>query len=182
VELATALLFAGVAWRLGRSWEIPAYCVFVAGLFALAIIDVETLTLPRSIVWTHLALVTALLLGASALTGHWRDLDTGVLCGLAWSGLYLIMFLISPRLIGFGDVRLALVLGLGLGYRDLAYPGAAFLVANLVGVVIVLVLMVTKKMRREQPIPYGLFLAIGTMILFYFGPTVVLPLTPLYWR
>jgi leader peptidase (prepilin peptidase) / N-methyltransferase len=182
VELTTALLFAGVPLRLGRSWEVPAYCVFVAGVFALALIDVDTLTLPRSIVWTHLGLVLALLLATSIITHQWRDLITGSLCGLAWSGLYLAMFLIRPKLIGFGDVRFALVLGLGLGYLDLAYPWAAFFYANLVGILIVVILLATKVLRRDQPVPYGVFLAAGTLLIFYFGPSLVQPLTYTFYR
>lgn len=182
VEVATAALFAGAALHLGVTWALPAYCALFAGLLALAVIDVETMTLPRSAVWTHLAIVFALLLMASAIYGHWRDLDVGILCGLAWSGLYLVMYLVSPRAIGFGDVRLALVLGLSLGYLDLAYPGLGFLVANLVGVAITGILIATKRINRKQPVPYGVFLAIGTTIVFFYGPDLALLFHNVWWR
>jgi leader peptidase (prepilin peptidase)/N-methyltransferase len=182
VELATALLFAGAAWRLGRSWELPAYCVLLAGLLALALIDLETMTLPRSIVWVHLGLVAVLLTVASAATGQWRDLVVGAGCGLAWSGVYLAMFLVSPRLIGFGDVRLALVLGLALGYLDLAYAGLGFFLANLLGLGTTMVLIATRRMHRSQPVPYGVFLAAGTALVFYLGPWLARPFHyPYFW-
>lgn len=182
VEAATAGLFVAVAWRLGDNWAIPAYCLLVAGLLALAIIDAETLTLPRSIVWTHLALVGAALLAYSADTGNWRRLVVGVLCALAWSGFYLIMFLVSPRSIGLGDVRLALVLGLSLGYLDLAYPGLAFLVSNVVGVIITGYLIARRRLQRKQPVPYGVFLAIGTTLVLFFGRWMVDPFHNVWWR
>jgi leader peptidase (prepilin peptidase) / N-methyltransferase len=182
VELTTAGLFVATAWRLGHTWELPAFCALLAGLLALAIIDAETLTLPRSVVWVHLGAVAVLLTTASAITGQWRDLVVGALCGLAWSGLYFLMHTYSPRSIGFGDVRFALVLGLSLGYLNLAYPGLAFLVANLLGLVVTLALISIRRLKRDQPVPYGVFLAVGTAVVLYFGRA----LTPLFrdnfWR
>lgn len=172
VEATTALLFAATAIHLGRVWIVPAFCALMAGLLVLAIIDLETMTLPRSIVWTHLGVVFGLLLVATAITGHWRDLVVGILCGLAWSAVYFAMYRVSPRLIGFGDVRFALVLGLSLGYLDLAYPGLGFLVSNLLGLVVTTFLIATKRIRRNQPVPYGVFLAIGTGVVFFTGPSL----------
>jgi leader peptidase (prepilin peptidase)/N-methyltransferase len=149
--------------------------LFIGGLFSLAIIDLDTLTLPRSIVWVHLAIVGTGLFAYTAGTGHWRHLLVGVLCGLAWSGVYLVIHFISPRSMGFGDVRLGLVLGLGLGYINVAYVGLAFILANLVGVVVTLGLIASKKLRRDQPVPYGVFLATGAAIVFYSGPWLTQP-------
>jgi leader peptidase (prepilin peptidase) / N-methyltransferase len=182
VEVATGALFAGAAAHLGDAWTLPACCAFLGGLLALAIIDLETLTLPRSIVWIHLAIVSALLLMASAITGHWRDLVVGVICALVWSGLYFSMYLVSPRAIGFGDVRLALVLGLTLGYFSAVFPVLAFLVSNVVGVLVTTVLIVTKRIRRQQPVPYGVFLAIGTTVVFFCGSVYTSWYNDTLWR
>jgi leader peptidase (prepilin peptidase) / N-methyltransferase len=182
VEAATGALFAGAAVRLGEVWVLPAYCALLAGILALALIDLDTLTLPRSVVWVHLAIVATLLTGSTAITGHWRDLVVGALCGAAWSGLYLGLHLISPRAIGFGDVRLALVLGLSLGYLDLAYPGLGFLAANVVGVMVTGALITTKRIERSQPVPYGVFLAVGTAIAFFAGPDLTQYFRYEWWR
>ena len=75
--------------------------------------------------------------------------------------------------LGFGDVRFSLVLGLALGWLSIGHAAIGFLFSNLVGVVITATLIVTKKMKANEPVPYGVFLAIGTSMAFYWGPEVL---------
>lgn len=180
VELATGILFAGTALALNDEVFLAAYLAFVAGVLALAIIDLETLTLPRSIVWTHLGLVGGLLLVNTVTTHYWRHLITGVVCALLWSAVYLLIHVISPKSMGFGDVRFALVLGLGLGYLDLGYAALAFFLANLIGLVITVILIALKRLNRKQPVPYGVFLAIAVGLVLFFGRWLVVPFRPPY--
>jgi leader peptidase (prepilin peptidase) / N-methyltransferase len=175
VELATAGLFAGTAARFGYNWALPAYLVLFAGLLALACIDVERLLLPKKIVYPLSILVGALLLMAAAATAHWHDLLVAVLCGLAWFLVFLAMNLASPRLLGFGDVRLAPVLGLALGWLGVRYVLLGFFAANLIGAVIGIALIATKRISRQQQIPYGVFLALGTALAVFAGPELLRP-------
>lgn len=173
VELATALLFLGAAWRLGLSWSLPAYLTWLAGLLALALVDLELLKLPRSIVYVTLILTTALLLLASGATHDWHRLTIAVLCAVAWFVLFFAMNFASPRILGFGDVRLAPLLGLALGWLGVGHVIVGFFLANLIGAVIGITLIALGKMKRDQPIPYGVFLAAGAMAAFYEGPSLV---------
>ncbi len=116
VELACAALFAGTAARFGYDWALPAFLVLFAGLLALSVIDVEPLLLPKKIVWPLSVLVTALFVMAAAATGQWHDLLVGAICAAAWFLVFFLLNLASPRILGFGDVRLAPVLGLALGW------------------------------------------------------------------
>ena len=121
IEAATAGLFAGVAARIGFSWSLPAYLVLAAGLLALACTDMEHLLLPK----------TNRLSGPrywSAPSWCWRRRSptTGTIsCGrhqraVVWFAIFFAMNFISPRALGFGDVRLAPVLGLALGWLGCA--------------------------------------------------------------
>ena len=83
------------------------------------------------------------------------------------------MNLASPRALGFGDVRLALVLGLGLGWLGWRYVLLGFFAANLVGALVGLALIALKQMSRNQPIPYGVFLAVGAAIAVFAGPELI---------
>jgi leader peptidase (prepilin peptidase)/N-methyltransferase len=175
VELACAGLFAGTAARFGYDWALPAFLVLFAGLLALSIIDIETLLLPKKIVWPLSVLVAALLLMAAALTGRWHDLLVGAICGAAWFAVFFVMNLASPRLLGFGDVRLSPVLGLALGWLGVRYVLLGFFAANLIGAVIGIGLIVGKRMNRQQMLPYGVFLALGCAVAVFAGPEILRP-------
>ena len=177
IEATTAGLFAGMAARFGFSWSLPAYLVLAAGLLALACIDLEHLLLPKRIVYPVFILVTALLLMAAIATHHWHDLLVAGLCGIAWFVVFFAMNAISPRVLGFGDVRLAPVLGLALGWLGVRYVLLGFFAANLIGAVIGIALIATKQMSRQQQIPYGVFLALGTLLALYAGPELLRPFT-----
>jgi leader peptidase (prepilin peptidase) / N-methyltransferase len=76
-------------------------------------------------------------------------------------------------------VRLAPVLGLALGWLGLRYVLLGFFAANLIGVVVAVSLIATKRMSRQQQIPYGVFLAIGTLVAVLAGPELLQPLQSL---
>jgi len=178
VELACAALFAGLAARLGYDWALPAYLVLFAGLLALSVIDVETLLLPRAIVWPLSIAVTALFVLAAAITGQWHDLLVGAISGASWFAVFYAMNLASPRVLGYGDVRLAPVLGLALGWLGWRYVLLGFFAANLIGAVIGIALIASKRISRQQQIPYGVFLAAGCAVAVFAGPDLLRPFTP----
>lgn len=179
VELSCAGLFAGAAARFGYKWDLPAYLVLLAGLLVLACIDVELLLLPKKIVYPLSGLVGALLLMAAAATGQWHDLVVAVLCGLAWFLVFFALNFLSPRILGFGDVRLAAVLGIGLGWLGVRYVLLGFFAANLIGAVIGVALIASKRISRQQQIPYGVFLALGTALAIFAGPELLHPFSHL---
>jgi leader peptidase (prepilin peptidase)/N-methyltransferase len=175
IELACAALFAGAAARLGYNWDLPAFLIFDASLLALSAIDVELLVLPKVIIYPSLAAIGILLIVAAGLTNDWHRLLIAALCAGGWFVVFFTINFASPRALGFGDVRLSLILGLGLGWLGIRYVILGFFAANLVGAIIGLALIATKKMSREQPIPYGVFLAIGAGIALYAGPEILAP-------
>jgi leader peptidase (prepilin peptidase) / N-methyltransferase len=177
VELACGALFAGTAARFGYRWDLAAYLVLFAGLLALSCIDVERMILPKKIVYTLTVLVAALLLLAAAETGNWHAYVIGVICAAGWFVVFFALNLASPRLLGFGDVRLSLVLGLSLGWLGIGYVLLGFFAANLIGAVVGITLIATKRAERQSRIPYGIFLASGCAVAVFAGPELLRPFT-----
>ena len=182
VEFTTAALFAGAAARFGYHAELPAILILVAGLLSLAIIDAERLLLPRRIVYPMTLLLVVALVSASAFENEWHRLLVAVTATAVWYSLFFLINLASPRSLGFGDVRLALPLGLGLGWLGVGYVLLAFFAANVIGAIIGIALIVTKRINRRQPVPYGVFLALGAYLAIYAGAPLLAPFQHLQWH
>ena len=173
VELAGGAIFAGVAARLGYQWDTLVYLVFFSGLLALSYIDVEHLRLPTKIVYTTLVMVLGLLVLAAGLDNEWRRLAIAGVCAAVWFVLFFLLNFFAPRYLGFGDVRLSLVLGLGLGWLGVPYVVIGFYAAAAIGVLMSVVLMSVKRFTRDRPIPFGVYLSLGAALVFFAGPEFV---------
>jgi leader peptidase (prepilin peptidase)/N-methyltransferase len=173
VELGTAMLFAGAALRFGLDWALPAFLVFLAGLLALAFTDLEHFLLPVRIVYPVLGLVAALLIVAAAATGRWSQLGVAAVTGVvAFAAFYAINFM-NSKWMGFGDVRLAGLIGLALGWLGAGIALFGFFAGFLLGAVVGVVLILSKRIERSAHIPFGVFLALGAFLAVYAGHPLV---------
>jgi leader peptidase (prepilin peptidase)/N-methyltransferase len=173
IEAITALLFATAAVRFGYDWTLPAFLALLAGLVALASTDLELLLLPKRIVYSTLAVVSVLLVIAAAGTGHWSKLATVALCGIVAFGAFFTLNFINPRWMAFGDVRLALLIGVGLGWLGPGTVLLGFFLGFLLGAVIGVGLILAKRIGRRTPVPFGVFLAAGSVLAIYFGKAIL---------
>lgn len=170
VELLTGAVWLAVALRFGWSWTLPAELAFVTGLIALAFIDFDHLRLPKVIVWPTGIAVAAGLLLAAGIQGSWHRLGIAAVCGAAEFALLFSINLISPRALGFGDVRLGLVIGLALGWLGWRYVFWGFFGAALLGSVIGIGLIAARRAKMGSRVPFGVFLAAGALgALLYSG-------------
>jgi len=124
-------------------------------------------------VYPMLVMVGVLVLIAAIATHDWGRLGTAVLSAIGWFTVFWTINFVSPRLLGFGDVRFAGLLGLGLGWLGFGYVFIAFFAANVIGMIIVLGLMVAKRVDRNTPVPYGVFLVIGAFFALFVGMPIV---------
>jgi leader peptidase (prepilin peptidase)/N-methyltransferase len=173
VELGTGLLFAAVAWWCGLSWQLPAFLYLAAIGVALSAIDLDVRRLPDAIVLPSYPVVLVLLLLPAAVEGRWSDLLHAVLTGAALYSFYLVLRLVYPAGMGFGDVKLAGVLGMYLGWVSwplaIVASFAAFLIGGVVGVVVIVV----TDGGRKTKVPFGPFMILGTFLALFFGQPVV---------
>ncbi|WP_449063128.1 prepilin peptidase [Planomonospora algeriensis] len=171
VELATAVLFAAVTARFGPVPELPAYLYLTAVAVALTMIDIDVQRLPDAIVKPSYA-VGALLLLPAVLTGAgWTPALRGLAAMAALYAFYFALAWIYPGGMGFGDVKLAGLLGLYLGWLGwsavIVGTFAAFLLGGLAGGV----LLATGKAGRKTAVPFGPAMLAGALLaLFAAGP------------
>lgn len=186
VETATGIFFVLVAIRffpVGAMGEpasvlLPALPVVVAFLYlaaisvALGLIDIDVHRLPNAIVLPSYV-IGLLLLGASAaLGGDWSALmRAGVGMAALWL-FYAVLAVAKPGGMGFGDVKLAGVLGMYLGFVGwgplLIGAFAAFLLGGLYSIA----LLSTRRVSRKGGIPFGPWMLAGAWIGIFAGPSL----------
>jgi leader peptidase (prepilin peptidase)/N-methyltransferase len=171
VEIATALLFVAVTARIGLVATLPAYLYLTAVTVALTMIDCAVHRLPNSIVLPSY-LVGGVLLVPGGLAGHdWSAVVRGLAAmAVLWSFFRALVF-VHPGGMGYGDVKLAGLLGLYLGWLGwssvLVGTFAGFLIGGAVGAA----LLLTRRADRKTAIPFGPFMLGGAMLaLFIAGP------------
>lgn len=173
LEVVTATLFGVTAVRFGGSITTIAYCVLMAGLVALTWIDLRTHRLPREISYTTAAIGAPLLALAAVVDGEPRRIWTMAVGAAISTATMLVVYLASRGGMGDGDVRLAPLLGLFLGWLN---PGLALIglfFGFLLGAVVSLGLLVARRVGRKTALPFGPFLAVGTVAAVFWGQDYV---------
>jgi len=173
VELFVALVFVGIGWRYGVSWTGAGEAVLAAGLVALGLIDFDHMLLPRKVVYWDLGAVGAVLVAGAAAEGQWERLGVAFASALVPWALFFLLNYFAPHALGFGDVRLAFLMGLGLGWLGAGYAFLGFLLASLLGAVVGVALMAAGKAGRRTPVPFGTFLASGALLAVLAGAPVI---------
>jgi leader peptidase (prepilin peptidase) / N-methyltransferase len=169
----TVALFVGLAVRYHDSWVLPAFLVFAAGLVALSVIDFDHFLLPNRIVYP-LAGATLVLLTVGAVgDDDWDALGRAILGGVAAMAALGGLHLVSPRSMGFGDVKLAFVLGLALGWLGWGELVLGLFCGFLAGAVVGVALIALRQRGRKDHLPFGPFLALGTLVVLLWGDVIL---------
>ncbi|UQU63873.1 prepilin peptidase [Couchioplanes caeruleus] len=166
VEAGTAALFVAVAARFGWSWELPAYLYLAAVAIALAAIDLDVLRLPDQIVLPSYAVAVLLFLPA-AIAGH--SWDAALRALLAAGCLYVFYrgLALVPRGMGGGDVKLAPLLGLYLGWLGWSSVAVGAFAGFFLGGLVAAVLMLVKAAGRGSRIPFGPYMLAGSFLAVF---------------
>lgn len=179
LELAvgTAFALSFVIWPYG--WEgvgIALFVVWLLALVALAILfvyDMRHSLLPDVVMWPLAALGT----GMFVLLMLQRDAEfiqwpLEALLGLVpVTGLYGLLYAVSGgRLIGFGDVKLGIFMGLVLGWQGALL---ALLLANYLGFAWVTPALIRRKLKKDSRMPFGPFLIVATFLVFLWGEALM---------
>lgn len=164
LALSTAAVLALLCGRLGLRPELPAFAFLGVLGVALAAIDLAVERLPDRLTLPAYPALGALLVVAAAVGGDGGALLRALLGGLAMGGGYLLLALLRPGQLGEGDVKLAGLAGIALGWLGWPAVLAGATLGFLLFAVVVLVLMLARRITRTSSICFGPFLLGGVLL------------------
>lgn len=169
VEATTAVLFVVMALRFGFDPVLPAYLYLAAVGLALALIDLDCKRLPDALTLPSYP-VAAVLLGAAAMFGSESgDVVRALLGGAAMFAVYCALCFAYPAGMGFGDVKLAGVLGLYTAWIGWGAWAVGLFLGFALGGVFGIALIAFKKGGRKTAVPFGPFMLAGVLIAVLVG-------------
>jgi leader peptidase (prepilin peptidase)/N-methyltransferase len=170
VELANGVLWVLAGLRFGATVPLLPYCLLFSVLLVLSVIDLELYILPNKITYpTILASVVAIPLLSFAVAE--RPVATTIaafVCGIGFAAVLLLTTLAYSVVarkdgMGMGDVKLAVILGMWLGWIHPVLPLFALIASSVIGLVVGFGFLL--KRGRSDYFPFGPSLAIGTIVV-----------------
>jgi leader peptidase (prepilin peptidase) / N-methyltransferase len=170
VELLTGICSAVLVWRFGSGLAGLATLVFVYLLIAMTFIDADTQLLPDDL--TLLLLWCGLLINLNGTFVPLGDAVIGSVAGYLslWGVYWLFKLGTGKEGMGYGDFKLLAALGAWLGWKMLP---VIILLSSLVGAVVGISLILFAKHGRNNPIPFGPYLAAAGLIALLYGKPLV---------
>ncbi|MFN8052495.1 MAG: A24 family peptidase [Acidimicrobiales bacterium] len=172
-QLAVLLGSIAMLATWGPSLTVIPFLWLVPVLVVAAVTDLRTMLIPKRVVWVGLGVGLASIATVAIVRGHPEELKTALIGSAAYFGFLFVMHVISPGGMGFGDVRLALLLGLYLGWIDIRLPLFGLLIGNLVYLVYAIPQRIAKGKEAGRFSPFGPGLALGTFLAVFFWTSLV---------
>ncbi|MFE3475160.1 prepilin peptidase [Streptomyces bacillaris] len=161
--LTTVLACLALAAATGARPELTGWLLLAPVAVLLATVDRRVHRLPDPLTLPLAAATVLVLGGAALLPGHAGSWTSGLLGGAVLGGFYLLLFLINPNGMGFGDVKLALALGVALGWYGWAVLFLGGFAGFLFGAAYGLGLVLLRRAGRRTGIPFGPFMIAGAL-------------------
>jgi prepilin signal peptidase PulO-like enzyme (type II secretory pathway) len=178
VELATAIIFALLCWHYGLSVELGVMIFYACLFIIIFVIDLEQGLILNKVVYPGMVVALLLSLLPQSWLTHTIWLTPVIKPGIASAALgggigfalFLLIAIVSRGGMGWGDVKLAALIGLATGF-PLVF--VAIIMGAILGAIVAVALMVAKKRKRRETIPFGPFLALTTMVTLLWGSNIL---------
>jgi leader peptidase (prepilin peptidase)/N-methyltransferase len=171
--IPTGVIAAAIAVQLlnqfSFSWELFAYGLMCAMCVEQSLIDITTHRLTRSVTMRAAFIGGPLLSIAAIANNQPGKIGVMALSFTATLLTFMTLSLASKRGIGAGDVRLAAVLAMFLGYLGAQYVFQGLALGFIIGGAVALLLLITRKATRNTRIAFGPYVCIGAMAVVLFG-------------
>jgi leader peptidase (prepilin peptidase) / N-methyltransferase len=172
VEILTGLLFVFLLWFCGFSWNFLLLTFYGCIFIVISVIDLEKGIIPNIIVYIAAVIVIILLVMRNF------DITTIAVPGIIWAAIglaigfifFFVLALVYRGGMGFGDVKLAGLIGLITGFPLIL---VSIMITAGIGGVAAVVLLISKAKGRKDTVPFGPFLCIGAMVALLWGPLIL---------
>ena len=159
--VSAAIAGVGVVIAVGSSPLLPILAVVVLIGVLLAAVDLACMRLPDVLVLPTFAVSAAMLTIISMARGDSTQLVRGFVAAAVLAGAYFVLAIVSGGGVGLGDVKLALILGLLLGWFGWPFVVAGVLIAHLLHGAVAVLALAARRAGRKTLIPMGPALLIG---------------------
>lgn len=171
LAFGTVFLFGLSGWRFGLTWRAALTCVYVSVLALVTTTDLEHRLIPNRFMLP--AILLALVAGFYVDWMTWKAALLGGATGLVFFGVaYGMATVVYPGRVGLGmgDVTLATFIGLAVGF-----PSAlvAVILGVLMGGLVSVLLLLTRRVRLDSALPYGPYLVVGGLVALFWGQAIV---------
>lgn len=163
IELLTGLLFILTFFYFGLSLQMLSGIILCSTLIAVSFIDIKFRVIPNIIVLPF----TVIGLGLSIFTNTGKWWYPFVFAGGAFTFM-LIINLIYPKGMGMGDVKLSLMIGAFLVNNVITGLFLGFIAGAIFGIIVII-----KKRKLGQTIPFGPFISLGSIIALFWGNNIL---------
>ncbi|WP_253182093.1 prepilin peptidase [Cellulosimicrobium cellulans] len=164
---------AAAAWWSGPAWHTPAVVLVAVAAAVLSVVDARTHRLPDAIVLPAWAGSLLLLAVAGLVTGDVANLVRAGAGGAVAFTAYAALRLAYPPGLGFGDVKLAGLLGTALGWFGWSALVVGLLVPFLLGGAWAVALLALRRASRTTAVPFGPFMVLGAALGVLAGDAVL---------
>ncbi|MDA8083656.1 MAG: prepilin peptidase [Nitrospiraceae bacterium] len=174
VEASNAFLYCAVLWRFGIGWSSLVYAALVSALIVITFIDLDFQIIPDRITLTGIPvglLFGSLLLPDPFLRADLLGFKASLAGFLAGGGMFYLIAVLSRGGMGGGDIKMMAMVGALMGWKAVLLTT---FVGSLTGSVVGIFLMVVKGQGRKTKVPFGPFLALGTLATLFYAQEVLI--------
>ncbi len=175
VELLNALLYVFILWRFGFAWHTALYFIFCSTLIVISFIDLEFQIIPDKITLPGIPIgiiVGSFLLPDPFMRYNILGLKASLLGFVIGGGVFYALAIISRGGMGGGDIKMMAMVGALMGWKAVLLIS---FIGSFIGGLVGIFLMIFKGKGRKTKIPFGPFLALGSLITLFYGEEI------LYW-
>lgn len=170
VWVASGLVFAAAGWAVADEWWLlPAYLVVAATSVVLFVTDVDHKLIPNRVLYPAAAATAALLVVGALAEGRTDRLVPAALGAAGYFAALFVVYLVARGGFGFGDVKLAVLLGMVTAFQSQRTVLLAVFFTGVIGGVPAILLLISRRARGSDEMPYGPPMLAGAWTALVFG-------------